>query len=113
MGRGEGGHHHPDYPKLPKELNTVTCGSNLEKWKRRRAILVAQRDIRQSHIRLTLKLQELGVPAVKAVLRSLEGAIDKLDQRLDECNEAIDDLEKNGVVLSPSQLGLAPGRRRR
>lgn len=79
------------YPKIPMHLSTVRAGDRSGRWRERRAILVAQRDIRQRWYARLTELAIEGAP-VSVARRNTGAAIDTLNRRIDECNEALDAL---------------------
>lgn len=79
------------YPKLPGHLSTVRAGNRVARWTERRSVLVAQRDLRlRWYARLTDLLVEGA--AVSQARRNMARAVDTLNGRINECNDALDAL---------------------
>jgi len=77
------------YPKIPDHLSTIRSGNRQERWRERRAILIAQRDIRQRwYARMTELLCE-GAPVTWA-RKSTGSSIATLNARIQECNDTLD-----------------------
>lgn len=95
------------YPKIPAHLSTIRSGNRLGRWTERRAVLVAQRDVRQRWYRTLTELSVEGAP-VTVARRDTAMAIDTANARIEECNEAIDALR----VTDPAVFAR-PRRQRR
>ena len=87
----------PPYPKLGK-LDVAYCRDVKERWIERRAILVAQRDIRLAHVRMIESLDRQGVKNLTSALDAYDSAIAVLNKRIDECNEMIESIEAGAVA---------------
>jgi hypothetical protein len=94
----------PEYPKIEWQHTTHACGSDVNRWAQRRAILIAQRDYRLVHLRMVESLKARGVPNLDNAIERLEQPLEALNTKIEECNTLIDTLSAGKKPLKGQEL---------